>query len=737
MTYPLEAIQPPAHELLDHDGVLDAMKRLAADPRVALEELGRSREGRAVNALVVARPDVLADPAAVRAAARRLSAPSGGDEAGRPWPEDLPVPVLLLAGNYGNEAAQTEALLEVADRLTADTDEAHAVLRSLVVLIVPLLNPDGRERALATWRERPRAAALTAYGNHYDIQVAREYLHLIEPESVALAELVRRWHPVLAWEVHEDSINLGLMFEETCLCPPMSPRGPNGTTMAGSPGDYDPRLFDQEVVYGAAIAEEWRSRDERLLHDPTGHHGWPRPVDPRFAHLAQHPETRFTRAMALRGVTAFITESARRPGTQTWEGRVRQKVSAGMAILRTAAAGTDTLTSIVRDAGRPPGAAAGEYFAIPRAQDAAVLQRALLTLQMHDVQVHATADHLVVFQAQARHTTLRTLLSLTHGRHQSLVATLGLQVHDSTDPGFDRSRIRPDDLTAVPQPSDWESSRFPWIASPPPPGALRPVGVYAGQGVKDFAAEGHLGGVRRLLDHEGIAYTLLEAGDVLNGALDDLDVLIVPNGDPDAVLGGSRPGLLWFGEPWQPEEEPSGLGADGADAVRRFVERGGHYIGVDGGAVLAGRTHMALLNCGVAVRNIGTGLVELAVHAPGDPVFSGVGGSWDESGIWRQGLVYAMSDCEAVLGEQGAAVLEAGEDADCLASFSRLLPVAGTAHLADVLPEGPPSRRAAILRGTRGGGTVTLFAVDPTYRSLSPYSARMLANAVRDRAARR
>ncbi|WP_162605868.1 M14 family zinc carboxypeptidase [Jiangella aurantiaca] len=723
----LSSIQPPADELLDHADVHRAAERLARSPRVRVEELGHSHEGRVVNAIVVGRPDVVADPGPVQELARCWSLPFPQDDGDATWPEDTPIPVLFVASNYGNEAAQTEALVQIAQRVAEDTPENQRLLDRLVVLIVPLLNPDGRERALETWRRHPAATAVTAYGNHYDVQVAREYLHLLEPETAALAELVRRWHPVLVWEVHEDSINLGRQFDETCLCPPMSPADRIGSWIANGPGDNDPRLWHQEVKYGAAIAAAWRAGGYRLLHDPDGRHGWPRSAVPGLEQRPKQPETRFTRAMLLRGVTTFITESARRPGTQTWEERVGQKVDAGAAILTTAADDVATLTRIVRDVGEAATTGPDEVFWIPADQDPGVVERAVSILRAHDIQVLAAdaSGGYVVPHSQPRRGTAEVLLSLDHGRHQSLVATLGLHVLDSR---LDRRAAEAADGAAAevddPPPTPHTAPRVAAAGTPR-------VAVYAGQGVKDFAAEGHLGSVRRLLDRTGLPFVLLEADAVRAGQLDEFDVLVVPKGDPDAVLEGSRPGPLWYGPPWDQEEETRGLGADGAAAIGAFVDRGGHYIGVDGGAVLATRRHLALIDCDVSADYLGTGLVELTVDAPDDPLFDGLTGSWDEAGSWRDGLIHAMIDCEAWLGEPGATVLSAGQGVQQLATFSRLLPVRGVAHFAGALPEGPAQRRAAIVRGRRGAGTVTLFAVNPTYRSLSPLSARLLANAVR------
>ena len=84
------------------------------------------------------------------------------------------------------------------------------------------------------------------------------------------------------------------------------------------------------------------------------------------------------------------------------------------------------------------------------------------------------------------------------------------------------------------------------------------------------------GWLHYLLDRWGLEYTDVSAEDIKAGALDDADVLVVPDGyatiDPDFP------------------EDPYGLGdlgPEGQAAIRTWVEDGGRYVGWLDGAVLA------------------------------------------------------------------------------------------------------------------------------------------------------
>lgn len=463
---PRTATQPPAARLLSYGQVMERLGQLSESERVRIEILGRSRSGRSIPVAIITSPDGIAKLAEVQATAANLAAAEllhRSVEAPivvRPLltspPKDLRLPILFLSSNYGMEAAQVEALVELSEALATDRSEAtSAALEHLVVLIVPMINPDGYEIALDDWSRQPLSPAMRAEGNFFGVQVTREYLHLIEPETRALARLVRQWHPFLVWEVHEDGIGLGWDNPEVCLCPPISPPGHLGIDVPAAPGENDPRLYREHQRYGDAIARAWAAKGYNYLHDAGGRHGWPRFPVRGYDDLIGQPETRFTRAMPLRGVTAFITESCRVPGSQTWEDRIGQKVVAGRAIVETAAQSVDALIQIVsdisqrgvaRDSGSPG------FFLIPTDQDPFVLGRAIEVLLGHGVLVYRATEAiagsaLVVPAAQPLRATVELLLSLEKGKHQSLVAALGL-------------RVRPSSSLTEAQRSEWANARL-------------------------------------------------------------------------------------------------------------------------------------------------------------------------------------------------------------------------------------------------------------------------------------
>ncbi len=80
----------------------------------------------------------------------------------------------------------------------------------------------------------------------------------------------------------------------------------------------------------------------------------------------------------------------------------------------------------------------------------------------------------------------------------------------------------------------------------------------------------------RALEKAGLDFSLINSGDIKRGALADYRLLYVPG-------GWAKNKLL-------------ALGAEGAEMIRRFVEGGGTYAGVCGGAGLATSDGLGLLN---------------------------------------------------------------------------------------------------------------------------------------------
>jgi hypothetical protein len=159
--WPAARLVTTAAPCLRPAGLVERLRDLAAlhPGRLALEEAGRSVEGRPIHLVTLGRG---------------------------------PRRVLLWSQMHGDEPSATPALLDLASTLLgADAPEARAILDGLTLLLVPMLNPDGAERAT-----RRNAQA---------IDVNRDALSLTTPEGRLLKALRDRLEPELGFNLHDQN----------------------------------------------------------------------------------------------------------------------------------------------------------------------------------------------------------------------------------------------------------------------------------------------------------------------------------------------------------------------------------------------------------------------------------------------------------------------------------------------------------------------------------------------------
>ena len=140
----------------------------AASRRVRVVEIGRTVLGRPINMFVIGYPAPKPTAAAV----------SG-------------TPTALVNCNvHGNEPSSREACLIMARELAfADDPRTLGLLRNMTVLIVPTINGDGR--------------AANTRGNSTGQDLNRDHSLLRQPETFALAAMVRDYTPEAAFDGHE------------------------------------------------------------------------------------------------------------------------------------------------------------------------------------------------------------------------------------------------------------------------------------------------------------------------------------------------------------------------------------------------------------------------------------------------------------------------------------------------------------------------------------------------------
>jgi hypothetical protein len=202
-----------------HAQIEAVFKALAAkSPRCKLFEYGKTHEGRALYYMVIAseanlnRLDSLKTDLAKLADPRQVSREEGDRLAAT-----LPAVAWMAYVIHGDEMSGSDAALAVAYHLAAGADaDVTNLLANLVVIIDPLMNPDGRDRFLGMQAQNRTVQpsvddqSLLHTGvwprgrmNHYLFDMNRDWIFATQPETRGRLRAVNEWNPHYFMESHE------------------------------------------------------------------------------------------------------------------------------------------------------------------------------------------------------------------------------------------------------------------------------------------------------------------------------------------------------------------------------------------------------------------------------------------------------------------------------------------------------------------------------------------------------
>ncbi|GLK47656.1 peptidase M14 [Brevundimonas intermedia] len=205
-----------------HDRVVEYLRELdRLSDRITVREIGRSYEDRALLEVIVTSEANQARIDTLKAAHARDADPSAAAD------PTAPVVVGLYYGVHGNETSSGEAALLTAYYLVAGQGaETRDWLDKAVILIDPVQNPDGRDRA-ANWHNawisnppvsdpadkehvEPFPAGRT---NHYFTDLNRDWLAVTQRETAAKLEVFHQWRPNVQIDFHEMGAGSTYYFE--------------------------------------------------------------------------------------------------------------------------------------------------------------------------------------------------------------------------------------------------------------------------------------------------------------------------------------------------------------------------------------------------------------------------------------------------------------------------------------------------------------------------------------------
>jgi len=201
----------PHARILDYFHLLTTRSNL-----ITMQQFGETYEHRPLILAVITSPKNRAALDSIRANVAALTDPNATTQArANEIAKSTPAIAWLAFGVHGNESSSAEVSMEVAHTLLTDPGSAP-LLDNLVVLIDPLLNPDGRERYIS-WFIRTRGEEADPNPdafehnepwpggrfNHYLIDMNRDWAWSSQREVQARVAEYRKWNPQVFVDFHE------------------------------------------------------------------------------------------------------------------------------------------------------------------------------------------------------------------------------------------------------------------------------------------------------------------------------------------------------------------------------------------------------------------------------------------------------------------------------------------------------------------------------------------------------
>lgn len=186
--------------------------------RMKIEPYGSTYEGRTLYTLIFSSPENLKRLDEIRASVAKLRDPRVTSESdAQRIAENTPAIAWLAYNVHGNEASSAEACMQVAYQLAAGADrQTLDFLKNLVIVLDPLINPDGRERYVTHFErfsghlpsdDRNAFERNEAWPggrtNHYYFDLNRDWAWQTQKESKERVKVYFKWNPQVFVDYHE------------------------------------------------------------------------------------------------------------------------------------------------------------------------------------------------------------------------------------------------------------------------------------------------------------------------------------------------------------------------------------------------------------------------------------------------------------------------------------------------------------------------------------------------------
>ena len=237
----------------NHSQISNAILRWSEQSnKIKVIEYAKSHEGRPLYVAFISSSENLSNLDEIKNQITKLSDPRITSNAeANSIIENIPAVAWMAYSIHGNETSGADAALGIIYHLISSTDlEITNMLEDMVVIIDPMMNPDGRDR-FAKSLEQYRGTAPNfddqslihtgdwPYGrtNHYYFDLNRDWFYLTQPETQGRVKLINQWRPQILVDGHE--------------------MGAQDTFMTGPPREPINKNIDRDLIkWGNVFAQD-------------------------------------------------------------------------------------------------------------------------------------------------------------------------------------------------------------------------------------------------------------------------------------------------------------------------------------------------------------------------------------------------------------------------------------------------------------------------------------------------
>jgi Zinc carboxypeptidase len=199
------------YKLADYNDIITYFQKLArASDRILLAEFGKTDMGKPMYIAYISAPENLKKLDQYRDISRRLALGEPEEAEARQLAEQGKAIVWIDSGLHASEVAPAQHSPELAYRmLTDDSAEAEAIRRQVILLQVPVINPDGLDMIAHWYRENVGTPYETAplprlYQKYAGHDNNRDWFMLNLVETRAVTKLLfHDWFPQIVYNQHQ------------------------------------------------------------------------------------------------------------------------------------------------------------------------------------------------------------------------------------------------------------------------------------------------------------------------------------------------------------------------------------------------------------------------------------------------------------------------------------------------------------------------------------------------------